>query len=258
MAVIALNACLYTAPIYRLVGADAVLWVNNLTNVAAAMLSVWLAWRLWRSFRRGEILGTIWGSLAIGLALWTVAELVWDFYQFVLGAQAPSVSPADLAWVLGYIALISGLVLRLVSLRMRLRKAWQFVVLALFAILTIPVFIYFILPILNDTNGGLSLAKLVDLIYPLGDLVLAFMALLLVLVLEGGVLSRPWTAIALGCFCVGASDLLYAYAVWRGIYQAGPAAGPDLLSAVIDTSYTFAYVLVALGLYLQARMQDAI
>jgi hypothetical protein len=87
---------------------------------------------------------------------------------------------------------------------------------------------------------------------------MACLALVLVLVLKGGLLSRPWTAIALGCFFAATSNLLYAFALSQGIFQVDPAAGLNLISYLVDTSYTFAYVMTALGLYLQARLQDAI
>jgi two-component system, sensor histidine kinase PdtaS len=255
---IVVNAILYLPPVYRLVGADTVLLVNNLTSIAAAIISVWLAYRLWRSFQPGESQRLIWGSLVAGLFLWMIAEIIWDSYQLLLGIILPSASLADLAWVLGYIALITGLILRLRSFRMRLTKPWQFAILAAFGVLVVLVVFYMIFPVLNDTPTGLSYEKFSGLFYPVFDLVLACLALLLVLVLEGGLLSKPWTAIALACLFIAVSDLLYAFALTRGIYQVNPAAGLDLLSYLIDTSYTFAYVLMALGIYLQARLLDAI
>jgi hypothetical protein len=256
--VMVLNGLLFITPVYRMVGADAVLWINSLTNVAAALISVWLGFRLWRSFQRGEVLGTIWGSLTIGMILWTIAEIIWDSYQFLSDTKFPRSSPADIAWIPGYLAIIVGLTVRLHTLQMRPTKLWQFAVLAIFGALGIPLVIYVIAPILNDARTSVPLEKFIILFYLVGDLVLAFLALLLLLVLNGGLLSRPWLAIAFGCFCVAMSDLLYTFAISQGIYQESPTAGLDLISYVINTSYTFAYVLLTLGLYLQARLQDAI
>lgn len=256
--VITLNGLVYISPIYRRVGADAVLWVNNLTNILAALLSVWLAFRLWQSSRPGESLRIVWGSFLVGLVLWAIAEIAWDSDQLLLNIKVPSTSPADIAWVLGYIALIFGLVLRIYTFRMRLTKPWQYAVLAVSGVLAVLAVVYVIVPILQEPQSGIPYDKFVDLFYAIGDVILAFLALLLVLVLEGGLLSKPWSAIALACFCIGVSDLLYSFAVAQGIYQVDPAAGLNLLSYVVDTSYTFAYVLLALGLYWQARLLDAI
>jgi hypothetical protein len=233
------------------------LWINNLTNIAAALVSLWLGWRLWHSFQRGERQRLIWGSLTTGLIFWVIAEIIWDSYQLFLGIL-PSASLADVAWTLGYIAVILGLVIRLRTFRMRLTKPWQFAVLAAFGVIVVLAIIYLIIPALNDTQSGFSYEKFISLVYPVCDVVLAFLALVLVLVLGSGLLSRPWATIALGCFFIAVSDLLYAFALSMGIYQVDPAVGLNLVSYLIDTSYTFAYVLVALGLYLQARLLDAI
>src|SRR5512142_2232787 len=85
--IILLNGLLYLPLIYQWVSADGVLWLNNLTNIAAALLSAWLGLRIWRSFQRGESLRTVWGSLAIGLVLWALAEIIWDSYQMFLGIK---------------------------------------------------------------------------------------------------------------------------------------------------------------------------
>jgi hypothetical protein len=41
-------------------------------------------------------------SLTIGLALWTLAELIWTYYQLGLGIENPFPSAADALWLLGY------------------------------------------------------------------------------------------------------------------------------------------------------------
>ena len=200
----------------------------------------------------------IWGSLLAGLILWSIAEVIWDTDQLILGVKLPSASLADAAWTLGYVALTVGMILRVHAFRMRPTKSWQFGILAVFGALTIPTVVYLVIPVLNSAPMGLSPRKMIDVFYPVCDLVLAFMALLLMLVLESGSLSKPWGAIALACFCFTVSDLLYAFTVSRGIYQVDPAAGLNLLSYVIDIAYTVAYVVMALGLYQQANLLDAI
>jgi hypothetical protein len=255
---IALIGLLHVPPIYRTIGADVVLWIEYLINISAALISVWLGFLLWRSFHRGEILSMIWGSLTSGLILWTIADLIWGSGQLFLQDKVHYSSLANIAWIFGYFAVIMGLVLRLYTFQIRPKKPWQFAILAAFGVLTIWVIIYFIIPILNDTKTSNSYEKLINLFYPIADLTLAFLALLLFLVLDGGLLSKPWVAIALGCFFIATSDLIYAFAIWQGIYQVDPSAGLDFAGYVINLSFTLAYVLTALGLYLQARLQGAI
>jgi hypothetical protein len=249
---------LFSTPVYRMIGADTVLVINGLTNIAAASISIWMGFRLWQSTKRGDSQRAIWGSLTAGLIIWAIAEITWDLYQLLQGIKQPTTSLADIAWILGYLAVIVGLILRLRTFRMRLTKPWQFALLTGFGLLAILAVIFIIIPIMNKPQSGFSYDKFIGLFYAVFDLVMAFLALLLVMVLQGGLLSKPWAAIALGCFCVATSNLLYAFALSHGIFQVNPAGGLDLLSYSIVISYTCAYVLMALGLYLLARLQDAI
>jgi hypothetical protein len=258
VSLIVLIGFLYIPPIYRTIGADVVLWIEYLINLSAALISVWLGFLLWRSFHKREILRMIWGSLTSGLILWTIADLIWGSEQLLLKSQPHYSSSANIAWILGYFAVIVGLTLRLYTFQIRPKKLWQFAVLAAFGVLTILVIVYIIIPILNDAKTGIFYEKFVNLFYPIADLILAFLALLLFLVLDGGLLSKPWAVIAMGCFFIAISDLVYAFATWQGIYQGGLIAGLDFAGYVINLSFTLAYVLTALGLYLQARLQGAI
>ena len=257
LVVILVNGLLFSGPLYRLVGADIALGINNLSNIVAALISIWLGYRLWRSSPRGESQRMVWGCLVTGLALWMVAEISWDATQVLQGIQLPSASAADVAWTLGYVAVILGLTVRLSTLRMRLSKAWQYASLAAFGVIVVLAGAYLIIPALNASKTGISYKIFVDLFYPVCALVVACLALLLVLLLDGGLLSRPWVVIAIACFFVAVSNLLYAFAFSNGLYQVDPPAGLDLLSYLVDLSYSAAYVLMALGIYLQARLQAA-
>lgn len=253
--VIVLVAVLSLGPVYRLIGAHNVLWVYDLVNIGAALFATWLALLLWRSFRRGETLSLVWGGVAIGLVMWSAGEIIWSSDQLLFGNKLPYPSAADVLWIGGYLPTILALAVRLATFQMRLTRPFQFAVLGLFVLGVIPAVNYVILPILSDDQAGSQLEKLINVLYPVGDIVLALFALLLVLVLSGGLLLRPWGLIALGYLGFAASDLLYAFAVWQGFYQVDPALGLDFTSYAINLLYTAAYVLVGLGLYQMADME---
>ena len=46
LVVILVNGLLFSGPLYRLVGADIALGINNLSNIVAALISIWLGYRL--------------------------------------------------------------------------------------------------------------------------------------------------------------------------------------------------------------------
>lgn len=251
-------ALVYTPPVHQLLGAQAVLWIYDLTNIAIAGLGAWLAFMLWRSFQRGETLSIIWGSLSTGLLLWAVGEIIWASDQLLFGEKLPYPSTADVVWLLGYLPVIVGLAVRFRTLQMRVVRPGQLATLAVFVVAAVLTGIYVVLPILRDPEAGTPVEKLVSVLYPVADLMVAFVALLLVLVLRGGMLYAPWGLIALGYLGFAASDILYTYAVWQGVYQVDPALGLDFTSYISNLLYTLSYVLVALGIYQRARLQNAI
>jgi len=251
-------ALVHTPPIYQRLGGQTVLWIYDLTNIAIAGVGAWLAFLLWRSFQRGETLSIIWGSLSTGLFLWAVGEIIWASDQLLFGEKLPYPSSADVVWLLGYLPVGVGLALRFRTLQMRVVRPAQLGILAAFVAGVVLTGIYVILPILSDPEAGTPLEKLVSVLYPIGDLVVAFFALLLVLVLRGGMLVGPWGLIALGFLGFAASDILYTYAVWQGLYQVDPALGLNFMSYTSNLLYTLSYILVALGIYQRARLQNAV
>jgi hypothetical protein len=112
---------------------------------------------------------------------------------------------------------------------------------------------HLLVPIVTSPGEGEIIEKLLDIYYPLGDLLVVMGALLSMLALAGGELSLPWGAIALACLALAFSDSLYSYATWHDIYQ--PDSGPNFITALCDTTYIAGYVILAFGLYIQARLQ---
>jgi len=247
---------LYLIPIYRLVGQTAVLWIYNLTVIFSAFVGIVLSFLLWRSFHRGEVLKTIWANFTLGLLLWTLGEAIWSFGQLLDMKNLLTHSAADIAWILGSIPFAIGLFQRYRSLQMIPRRGWRLVILSIVVILGMLVFTFIILPIVIEGGYDSMFVHAIDILYPVGDLTLVFMTLLIALVLIGGALSIPWGLIASGLFLVATSDLLYVYAIWEGIYQVDPISGVNLITFVINTLYVSSYVIIDLGLYMQARVQS--
>jgi hypothetical protein len=253
--IIATTALLYIGPAYRLIGSQVVLWINDLTNVVVALVSTWLASLLWRTFRRGETLSIVWGYLTVGLVMWTAGEVIWSSDQLLFGNELPYPSTADVLWIGGYIPVILALAVRFFTFRIPLTRLWQYVILGSFLVGVVFAIKYVIIPSLTENLWAGPLEILVTTLYPIGDLIVALFALLLVLVLSGGLLFGPWRLIAVGYFCFAASDLFYALAILDQVYQVDPASGLNLISYSINLLYTAAYVLVALGLYQRARLE---
>ncbi len=89
--------------------------------------------------------------------------------------------------------------------------------------------------------------------YLIGNLTLAFIASLSLIVVWDGLIGRPWLAITIGMLLFALSDTAFAYAAWVGAY----AVGRNWISGVIDVVYLGAYLSIALGAYRQATLSLA-
>ncbi len=229
-------------------------WIYYLLLLPSLATMVTAGVLLWRSFARGEVLKLIWAFLTLGMGLWAVAEVLSGYYELIAAAEVVYPSPADLLWVIGYLPLFAALLLRFRSLRAR-PAGWQWgLALGIFVGLAALAVVFVIGPIVADPHASL-LEKVLNVVYPVGDLAVALIALLCMLVLVGGELSWPWGTIATGYLIMALADLLYGYAEWQGIYPAALVEGRNFIAALADVPYFASYVIVVLGVYMQARLQ---
>jgi hypothetical protein len=231
---------------------DLVLWLYDVTLVIAATACAVLSFMLMSSFKGGEVNERIWMALSIAFALWAAAELIFVSYELFGFTRPPSVSLADFAWVIGYVPFFFALYLRYQSLRADLSLIQWIGVLIVFAILAGLSWNYLIYPIFQTITDWLELTLYVA--YPIGDLLLALGAVLVVLALTGGEMSIPWLIIAFAFLVLVFADSLYYYADSAGLYIKNQA---DLLTTVVDVLYAGSYVVLAFGIYVQGRIQRA-
>jgi hypothetical protein len=245
----------YAPPLYQGIGPRGVLWIYDLSVTFSTLVAAGLSLQLWRSFQPGEMLRRIWGYLALGLLLWAVGDTVWSYDQLLAGDSLPTPSFADIAWILGFIPFISGLYLRFRSLRMNPRRGWRVWLLVLVTLVGVIVTSGVILPIIRSSDNQGPFCMMVDLLYPLGDLVLLFMTLLVTLVHIGGKLSYSWGWISLGFFTLAVSNLTYVFAVSKDLYQVDPGSTINILSVAINLLYLAGYIYISLGLYSKLKLQ---
>jgi vacuolar-type H+-ATPase subunit I/STV1 len=208
------------------------------------------------TFERREILWVVWGSLALGMFLWTVGEAITAYYE-LLKDEAPYPSTADVAWVVGYIPLFVGFFLRFRSLR-TMPTLREFLIGAIiFALLLVLGVVFVIGPIVTATDYSSRTEQFLDVLYPVGDLALAFAALLSVIVLAGGTLSYPWITLAAGFLITSVADLIYSYATWNDLYVSGNS-GTNPATFLVDVPYFAAYVVIAFAMLMQARLREVI
>ncbi len=229
-------------------------WIADIVTLASAWTVAVLAFVLWRGYDAREPAKRIWVLLLAGFVLWSLGETLWAYYDVQPGAEAPFPSIADLAWAVGYLPLWLALYLRYRSIEVR---GGSGVWVALVAVGSIAVLvIQFILrPIISDPEYS-AFEKFLSILYPVGDLILLMGALLVSLALRGGRLSSAWQLIAAGIAVLGIADLFFVYGDWNGVYIT--EGTPNLITFLADVPYVGAYLIIAVGEYVQARLEGTV
>jgi hypothetical protein len=224
-------------------GASVVRYVDDLATPAAALaatVSCALAARRHESQPR-----LFWSLLAAASAAWAAGELIWAYYDLVLG-DGPVVSWADV----GYLAAIP-----LAAAALLAHPDWQrgaaHKTRSVLDGLAIGAALFFLLWILElgslwRSTDLTTLARVVALAYPLGDVVIVFLIVLLMRGLTRGVRLDLW-CLLFGLLAITLSDVGYAYLAEVARYSTGN---------VIDIGWFAGYVGIALGA-LAAKVRPA-
>ncbi|RUT33399.1 GGDEF domain-containing protein [Paenibacillus zeisoli] len=117
-----------------------------------------------------------WFLISLGLFGEFLAQSTWAYYDWVLHTPSPDLSEADIFWILQSIAFIAALIIRSKMTIYGLRYSLDM------AIILVGTFSiswkYVILPIVSSTGEFTTL--IVDLIYPISDLVILLLNILLI------------------------------------------------------------------------------
>ncbi|MBX4197789.1 hypothetical protein KW782_00440 [Candidatus Parcubacteria bacterium] len=190
--------------------------------------------------------------IGLGVFCWGIGELIWSYYNFVVGVPAPYPSLADVGFApsIFFYGLGAFYLSRATGAKFGLRTTYAkvFVVLALVSII---IFSYYILVIvarggvlLSSTESGIKV--ILDIAYPLGDL----LSLLLAVVISGlsfryigGMYRFDIYAILLGLAVMFIADSVFSYTTTVGTYY--NANFGDLLL----TTGTFLLTFGCIGFY---------
>lgn len=183
--------------------------------------------KLWGGFKSAVGRATLF--LSFGTLTWSIGMLIWNYYIFIAKVDIPYPSFADLAfilswplWTIGFIELSKA-----TGVKFALRKTKGKI---LFIIIPLMVTIasYYLLVtvarggVIDFSSGGLKL--FFDLFYPIGDVVILAVALMLLSLsfnfLGGKYKIAVWLLI-LAFITNYFSDFLFSYTTTKGTYFNG-------------------------------------
>ena len=184
-----------------------------------------------------------------GIFAWGIGNLIFGYYNLILGVPIPYPSIADAAFFLIYPFSAIGVIsfFRVTGASFALRR-----VSGKLLLLLIPIFLiflsYYLLFIVArggiiTYDGGL-LKLFLDIVYPVGDVVvITFASILYSLSFKflGGTFRKPIIFIIIGFISTYIADFLFSYTTTVGTYFVGKW---------VDIFYPTAFLFIALGLSL--------
>src|SRR5215212_838078 len=187
-------------------------------------------------------IGRRWAPILLGLGIlsWVLGQMIFTFYEWVLGQPPPLPSIADIGYLIVYPFLLLGILLlpaRPIPVASRTRIALDGLM-----IMTAAVTFswYFILGPVMQQGTETTLAKAVATAYPLADIVLIACLIILASRPEEHTLLPAVHLLALGLTLIVVADSNFAYWSLHDAYATG---------TLPDVGWSLGYMLVALGAF---------
>ncbi len=177
-----------------------------------------------------------WLWLSAGTGSWAAGQAVWTFYEVVLGQEVPFPSLADI----GFLAfpLVGGVGLLIWSAAQgheALARGRDLMDGAIIAVsLAVLSWVTVMAPIV-EASGGFSFSLVLSLAYPIGDVVLGTLVLIILFRSQSERLTLALLACGLGGFAL--ADSTFVYMTSRGTYSSA-----DLVSSC---GWVFGFLFVA-------------
>ena len=177
-----------------------------------------------------------WLWLSAGTGSWAAGQVVWSFYEVVIGREVPFPSIADI----GFLAfpLVGGVGLLIWSAaqgHQALARGRDLMDGAIIAVsLAVLSWVTVMAPIV-EASGGFDFSLVLSLAYPLGDVVLGTLVLIILFRSQSERMTLALLAFGLGGFAL--ADSLFVYLTSRGTYSSA-----DLVSS---GGWVFGFLFVA-------------
>ncbi|HXY45995.1 MAG TPA: hypothetical protein VEH29_17555, partial [Acidimicrobiales bacterium] len=227
-------------------GARASVWVDDLGTAAAALAAFIGSALKARSTTGRHRSGWIW--IAAGCASWTVGECIWDWYALLRAETVPSPSVADVFYLLGVPLAVVGIVLLAAGkgpMRSGLRLVLDGIIIAgslLFISWSTA------LGVVYRLGGGPLLSRVVDLAYPVTDIIMTTAALAALSKVRGR-RRHELGLIGAGLLAFSVADSAYSYFTYSGTYGNGN---------VFDVGYIIGYLLIVYAALVPARAEEGL
>lgn len=226
-------------------GERSVLVISNVGQLAAVTAAAVMCRSAANSDRRHP---RAWRWLAVGVSAWAAGQLVWTYYEVVVGTEVPFPSLADVGFLIFPVAAGVGLLAWLGSQSTVAAQARDLLDGAIIALsLLVLSWVTSLGSVVADSSGGWVSTGL-SLAYPIGDVILG--TLVLMAVARGRRDERAvLVVLAFGLGALALADSAYLYLVSIGSYTSAD---------VVSSGWVFGFLFVgaaALAQRVESRQQ---
>jgi hypothetical protein len=190
--------------------------------------------------RRNDRLSVVWFSVMLTLLLWSLAEVAWSFYPLALGIPTPNPSIADVFGLAGYLPVMFGLLLLVwpfkdAFMSKKLGGILLLVLVSSGVILTALLLMTYQMPLL---------ALLINLAYPILDIIGLAIAIPALVIFMKGTFWRPFMFLAIGLILALVAHVISGMTALNGTYYSGHP---------VELIFDWGYLCAALGFYLRRK-----
>jgi hypothetical protein len=211
---------------------------SNIFSILIFIPAIWFTFQAYHEYGIKNPTGKVWFFMGLGFLFWNIGDFIWMIYE--VGGQDPFPSVADVAYLLGYPLIYIAIQMQVKEVKTPL-KTVEIILIGTIVIITVAIFVFFnIIPVWETYQAGEEtlLGTIVGLAYPVLDIYLTPLALLLYLKFRGGQFARAWLYFALGFLIVIIADILFSIFSYSEDFY-----------LICDQLYALSYVIFAVSVY---------
>jgi hypothetical protein len=211
-------------------------WTTNGTSIIAMVLALIVVYRQ----KLDGLHGVTYASLAVATVLWFIAEMIWTYYELGLGIESPYPSIADIFWLAGY-GFAAYHLFRTYRFFRKLFNPYTIVVVSVAIAFILTFVVYTIISISELSTQEDMLLFMVNVAYPVGDVMMIVPAVVVLSGLRKGELTyTPWLLLSTGLLLNGVGDIGFTY------NSAAEVVGQTW---IWDMFYSDSYICIAAALF---------
>lgn len=194
--------------------------ISNVTTIVIYLITALYAWRAARHPSMSRRSRRAWRCISLANAAFMSGAVLWTYFENYLGVE-PFPSVADAGYLSYFPLMMAGLLLLVEPMRSAQERAGFALDVTIMVIGCGLVFWYFLVQPMITQAEGFTLAAVLSIAYPVGDLVLLFGIVTILLRRRAVAGTASVTLVLIGVVGNFAADFIFGYQSLQGTYVTG-------------------------------------